>query len=345
MRRLDRFLALFDRWMPMRGIRPLARIESLKLKLIIVLGVAVVVTGGTVTAGRALNIGPLWAMAAGASLAVILVQILARGITAPLREMTVASAAVAAGEYGRQVSVTSVDEVGRLAVAFNEMSEGLADLERQRSDLIANVSHELRTPLAVLHAGLENLLDGVVDDRQTMETMLHQTQRLSRLVAELLTLSRLEAGATALDVRTIDLVDVINGVVAEAGLRRPPPAIDVESPSELTITGDPQQLHSVFANLVSNAIHHGAGAPIEIALSRDGDAAVVEVSDTGPGVPAADLDRLFDRFYRAGNARSGGSGLGLAIASWIVELHRGRIEAGNRQPSGLVVTVRLPARL
>jgi signal transduction histidine kinase len=350
LRRFDESIApvyrWLDRWLPLRRMRPLDRVPSLKLKLTIVLGAAVIVAATTVTVGGAFGLHPMWAMATAVAFSVVSVQILARGITAPLREMTEATSAVASGDYGLAVSATSVDEVGRLAQAFNEMSANLADLERQRNDLISNVSHELRTPLAVLHAGLENLLDGVVeDDHQTLQAMLNQTQRLARLVGELLTLSRLEAGATAFHPTPIDIVGVVEEVVAEACLRHPPPTITVNAPSKAPIVGDPQQLHSVIANLIDNAIRHGGEGAVVVTVNVTDDAATIEVSDDGPGVPPADLERIFERFYRSDSARPGGSGLGLAIASWIVDLHGGAIGARNIEPHGCAITVTIPLGL
>jgi signal transduction histidine kinase len=131
-------------------------------------------------------------------------QVLAHGMTRPLRAMTAAARAMAQGDYSRRVRATSRDEVGQLAVAFNQMAADLAAADQQRRELIANVSHELRTPIAALQAVLENLVDGVATaDPATLSTALSQTQRLGRLVAELLDLSRIDAGAVALDLEPV----------------------------------------------------------------------------------------------------------------------------------------------
>ncbi len=347
--RIDRLLEPVFRWLdrllPFRRLRPLARISSLKVKFTVVLAVAISVTAAAVSAGRAFGVRPLWTVAAALVLSVALVQILARGITAPLREMTAATQAMAAGDYSQRVEVESSDEVGQLAEAFNTMAASLADLERQRDDLIANVGHELRTPIAVLHGNLENLLDDIVDDeRHTLEVMLKQTDRLGRLVGELLDLSRLEGGVASFDAVEIDLVEVARTAVAEAALRTPPPQIDLVAPPALTVEGDARRLHSVVGNLLDNAIRHGGGAgPITVTVSTAESDATLVVADRGPGVPPEELDRIFDRYFRSDQRRtSDGLGLGLAIARRVAELHGGSLSAMNAEPSGLVVTLSIP---
>ncbi|NUP29025.1 MAG: HAMP domain-containing protein, partial [Nocardia sp.] len=178
--------------------RPLDRIRSVKLKLAVLMTFA----GGIAFGWFRLRIGWLPPMTTLAAMVIALVssQFLAHGITKPLREMTAAARRMAQGDYTSRVRATSRDEVGQLADAFNRMAADLAAADRQRRELIANVSHELRTPIAALHAVLENLVDGVSQpDPGTLETALAQTDRLGRLVAELLDLSSIEAGAVPLE--------------------------------------------------------------------------------------------------------------------------------------------------
>jgi len=144
-------------------------------------------------------------------------QLLAHGMTRPLRAMTAAARAMAQGDYSRRVRATSRDEVGQLAVAFNQMAADLAAADQQRRELIANVSHELRTPIAALQAVLENLVDGVAAaEPATLSTALSQTQRLGRLVAELLDLSRIDAGVVALALEDVPVAELVGEAVAEA---------------------------------------------------------------------------------------------------------------------------------
>ncbi len=178
--------------------------------------------------------------------------------------------------------------------------------------------------------------------------MLAQTERLQRLVSQLLDLSRLESGATPLHLLRFPVGELLEAVADEGALHAPTVTftVDVEPP-ELALDGDPERLHQVGANLVENAARF---APDDTAVRlgarrRDG-RVVLDVVDAGPGIPDEARARVFERFYRTDEARStddGGSGLGLAIARWIVELHGGRIRAEQRQPSGCRMVVELPA--
>ena len=206
-----------------RAMRPLQSLPSLKLKLGIVIVAAVWITAvATIVAVRWLGLPSIVGAGAGIALALGCVQLLARGTTKPLREMAAVASAMARGEHGRQVAVTSNDEVGELARAFNRMTAELAETDRLRRDLVANVSHELRTPIGALQAVLENVVDGVSEpDPETLRTMLAQTRRLGRLVAQLLDLSRLEAGEQPFDMRPFAVREVLEGAAREARLHAP----------------------------------------------------------------------------------------------------------------------------
>jgi methionine-R-sulfoxide reductase len=257
---------------------------------------------------------------------------------------------MARGDYSHPVVASSADEVGRLATAFNEMAAELAQVDRQRRDLVANVSHELRTPISALRATLENLVDGVVPaEPALLSTMLAQVERLQRLVTQLLDLSRLESGGSPLHPVRFGVGGLLERVAGEAQLHSPDldVVVDVE-PAELAIDGDPERLHQVFANLVENAARFSPSeGVVTLRARRQGDRASLEVLDDGPGIAQADAARVFERFYRADQARStgdgGGAGLGLAIARWIVDLHGGRIRAERRVPHGARLVVELPA--
>ncbi len=345
--RLDRAIGWVDVVVPLRGLRPLDRIPSLKLKLSVVIGAALVITIVTLMVGAWLDLPPLLGIAITIVVVIVLVQILARGLTAPLREMMQAANAMADGDFDQRVPATTADEVGELARSFNAMAANIADLERQHRELIANVSHELRTPIAVLRGNLENLQDDVVDDPDaTIDAMLRQTERLGYLVNQVLDLSRLEAGASPLRFVQMDLIAVIGDAVEEARLQVPQQKIVVEAPAALAIQGDPERLHQVITNLLSNAGRYSPeDEPIRITV-RAGDSQVsMVVEDRGPGIPPEELDRVFDRYHRADDqvARSRGFGLGLAISKWIVDMHSGTITASNGRETGCVMTVELPA--
>lgn len=280
-------------------------------------------------------------------MALVLVQILARGITSPLRDMAMAADRMTEGDLRQRVPDSGADEVGQLGRSFNAMAAHIADLERQRRELIANVSHDLRTPISVIQGNVENLLDGVGDDtREVLETMLRQTRRLGRMVEQLLDLSRLEADASLFQRRPVDLVGVAERVIEEAGLRDPAPLITLDAPERLAAQVDPERLHQVLANLVDNAVRYQPyGEPIRMVVAADEASVRIVVEDRGPGIAPDELDRVFERFHRAEPDRasaSGGSGLGLAIARSIVELHGGTIRAGRGDPGGCVMTITLP---
>jgi signal transduction histidine kinase len=272
-------------------------------------------------------------------------------MTSPLREMVAATRAMARGDYTRLVSATSRDEVGELARAFNAMAAELAEVDRMRRDLVANVSHELRTPISGLQAVLENLVDGVeAPDPGTLQVMLVQVERLGRLVAQLLDLSRLESGAVPLERGPFPVRPVLEQAVREARLGSfGSPGVEITvavSTEEPLADGDPERVHQVVANLLENALRHSpADGTVVVSARPEGRSVRIEVEDEGPGIPEGEAVRVFERFYRADTARasaSGGTGLGLAIARWIVDLHGGQIRAEQRAPTGCRMVVILP---
>jgi signal transduction histidine kinase len=329
---------------------PLARLASIKVKLgvVILAGVLASDVAALVAVKAGLPLIPSALLAA--ALALGIVQVVARGLTRPLREMAAGTAAMARGDYSVRVPETGrADEVGELARAFNAMAAELTEVERHRKDLVANVSHELRTPISALQAKLENVADGVEPaDPETIRTMLAQVERLGRLVAQLLDLSRLESRAVPLDVRPFDVGVVLAHVAREASLSAPADVdLAVDAPAGLLADGDAERVHQVVANLVENAVRHSPRpGRVTIAAGPAGPRVRISVADEGPGIPQDEADRVFERFYRADAARTadgGGAGLGLAIARWIVELHGGDIRAEHGEPRGCRMVVELPS--
>lgn len=314
--------------------RPLDPIRSIKMKL----GLVVVVSGmaglvyfwismGWITPGTS-------AVAIGLSL--LTTQILAHGTTQPLREMTAAARAMARGDYTRRVKATSRDEVGELARAFNQMSADLAAADRHRRELIANVSHELRTPITALQGVLENIVDQVTEpDPTTLRTALAQTERLGRLVTELLDLSRIDAGAHRLELTRFRLAPFVDEVVAEARVVAAGAGREVlfghsVLPPDCAIVADRDRLKQVVLNLLDNGVQHSPpGGEVLVSVRADDDVLVLEVSDEGPGIAVAERELVFERFTRGERATGGGTGLGLAIARWVVNLHGGTIAVAN----------------
>lgn len=310
--------------------RPLDQVTSIKVKLGLLVGLSVIAAALVVGIGQQARV-PLWlSLPVTIAAALGVTQWLARGMTAPLREMTYAASRLAAGDHTVPVTTTSNDEVGLLARSFTTMAAQLAAVDRQRRELVATVSHELRTPLAAQQALLENLADGVVQpDEATLRSALAQSERLGALVRDLLDLSRIDGGQTALRTTVLGVRAMLEESVAEGRLqgRDVNFTVDVE-PSDLRVVGDPDRLSQVVANLLDNAIRHSpTGGEVRVTAGRDeGERWFLQVSDDGPGLPAGATDRLFSRFG-TGDDTSGGTGLGLAIAAWVCDLHGGRISA------------------
>jgi signal transduction histidine kinase len=292
----------------------------------------------------------LLAGALASLIALLMARWLARGMTQPLRDMAAAARRMEQGDYSVRVQTTSRDEVGQLAAAFNRMSEELENLESSRRDLVANVSHELKTPIAAIRAHLENLLDGVEQpDPKTLQVMLTQSERLGRLVEQLLDLSRLESGDVRLHREPVSLAPLVSQVVSEIRVSRPDGSVSLASdvPVELPpVQADRERVHQVLFNLVDNAVRFTPpGGAVTVSAHTHNGSIEIAVADTGVGIGPEHLPRLFERFYRVDPSRSredGGTGIGLAIARSVVEAHGGHIHAESRLGTGSVFTFDLP---
>jgi signal transduction histidine kinase len=292
----------------------------------------------------------LVAGALASGIALVVARYLARGMTQPLRDMARAAQRMEVGDYSQRVHTLSRDEVGQLATAFNRMSGELENLERSRRDLVANVSHELKTPITAIRAHLENVLDGVeAPDPATLQVMLTQTERLSRLIDQLLELSRLESGELPLRREEVELGSLVSQVLSEIDVARSDRAVEVSSdvPADLPpIEADRERVHQVLFNLLDNAVRFTpSGGSVTVSAERHDGSVEVRVTDTGVGISPEHLPRLFERFYRADPARSrddGGTGIGLAIARSVVEAHGGHLSAASVLGTGSVFTFDLP---
>ncbi len=329
-------------------VRALDPIRSVKVKLGLLVAASVVVAVVVATIGEAGGV-PVWlSIPVTVVLALAVTQLLAVGMTSPLREMTTAARRMAAGDHAVRVTATSRDEVGALADAFNRMAEELAAVDRQRRELVANVSHELRTPLTALNALLENLADGVAEpDPVTLRAALGQGERMAGLVGDLLDLSRVDAGKAPLARQRVAVRQLLDAAAAEARVAARDVTYDVRvDPPDLSVEGDPARLHQLVANLLDNASRHSPpGGAVSVRASAIDDRWLLDVADEGPGVARGDRDRAFERFGTLSDIDGGGgTGLGLAIARWVTDLHGGTIRFVDPEPgrSGARVRADLP---
>jgi len=266
---------------------------------------------------------------------------------------------------GLELSITGEGNQTLIARAAPVSSEGgggavvvlhdITDLRRTdriRRDFVANVSHELRTPLTAIRGYVEALLDAPVgpdDTQRFLEIVARHTSRMERLVKDLLRLARLDAGQEPLDLVECSVDALFAAVVSDLSptldTRRQRVVFDI-APGAAMVLGDPAKLHDLLRNLVENAAAYSPErSEIRLAAADEGTHFALRVVDQGPGIPEADLTRVFERFYRVDKARSresGGTGLGLSIVRHLVELHQGEVSAANRPGGGAMFTVRLP---
>ena len=234
-----------------------------------------------------------------------------RGITAPLRQMRDVAEAMADGDYTVRVDIDQDrhDEVGKLARSFNEMAGELEHADKMRRDMIANVSHELRTPVSALQAMVENMADGVTEPTPTnLESILTQTQRLSDLIAFLLDLSRMEAGAASLNIEKFNFADFLDETIEPLEIADGGHAHDIRVtvPADITMEGDQDRLRQLFTNII-----------------------VTNVVNFGSQIAPSDRLDIFRRFVKGKTGpgtESGGTGLGLSIARWAAQLHGGTVK-------------------
>lgn len=298
---------------------------------------------------RALALAALGAVLA----ALVLGLAMARGLSRPLRDLTAAARRMARGELQQTVPVRSDDELGELSRAFNQMSQALTRANQARRDMTADIAHDLRTPLTVISGYLEAMQEGVLEPTPARLAALHaEAQHLKHLVEDLRTLSLADAGDLVIRPQAIEVGPLLRRLEAAYGpqAERAGIALGIDLEPDLpTLLADPERMVQVLANLIANALQHSpAGGRITLSAGAEAEGIVLSVTDTGVGMSAEVLDRIFDRFYRADPARAGGgeaSGLGLAIARSLVEAQGGRIEARSAGPGlGSAFRIHLPCR-
>ncbi len=286
-------------------------------------------------------------------LSLVLAWLISRWVAAPLQQMSQAARSVAAGEYQDRPRPAGPQEVQNLALAFNSMVQKVQASQQSQRDLVANVSHELKTPLTSIQGFAQAILDGTAESPEALERaarVIHdESDRLSRLVQDLLDLARLDAGQIEFHREIVDLREILDAIrerqllpAAEKGVQ-----LEMRIPDLPTIIGDGDRLVQVFTNLLDNAINHTPpGGTVMVSGEAGGGSVVVHVEDEGPGIPEQERPRIFERFYQLDKARAGsrtrGAGLGLAITHEIVQAHGGNIAVTTRNGPGSRFSVRFP---
>lgn len=292
----------------------------------------------------------LWpALLAGAGAALVVAALVAwfvgSRLLRPLDEVRAAARRMAAGDYTARVDPPVELELASLAEDVNVLGQHLADTERRRSQLLGEVTHEMRTPLTVIGGHLEGLVDGVLEPNDTTFVLLaDEAKRLERLVDDLTLLSRADEGTLTVDLRSMDLADVVDGVVARLAPQYEHAGVRLERPSSaprLPVLGDQQRLAQVLTNILGNALEHTpSGGSVAVSAGR-GDLTWVEIADTGEGFAADQAEAIFERFHRAPSASGrSGRGIGLTIARSLARAHGGDVTAAS-PGSGHGATFRL----
>ncbi len=352
----DRSGSLVDSATP-KGIRP----DALGRPLVVPLTAGGVPIGSvsvrTTTAGlgaadsslrRALATGIGWSSLVLAVFAVIAGVVFARRITRPVIALTGAARAMASGERGVRVSdLQAPGELGDLSRTFNHMADTLELEDHLRRVLVADVAHELRTPLAILQATTEAMADGITEPNAATLSSLHdETLRLGRIVEDLEVLASAEAAGLTLELKTVDLARVADEAVE--ALRPQLEAAGLSLTRDLqpaVVRGDKNRLHQVVTNLLTNSLKFtpAEGSVKVVVTSRD-HLAQLAVEDSGRGIPEADLDHVFDRFWRGPGVRNTtGSGVGLAVVQELVHAHNGQVVVVSEEGHGARFVVSIPS--
>ena len=305
------------------------------------------------------------AMVLALVVSIVLAIIVTRSVTRPLQHVAQAAQKITAGDYNQTVPLEGPTEFKEVAVNFNQMSQTVRDTQQSQRDFLANVSHELKTPLTSIQGFAQAIQDGAASEpaavRKSAAIIYDEAARMNRLVIELLELARIESGQIVMRSEAVKIDLVLRDVIDRLTLRAQTSGVDLQTEiaSGLpAIVGDGDRLSQVFSNLIDNALKHipSGGKVVVAARSISGSSAVkrgkplagveVTVADTGPGIPAEDLSRIFERFYQIDKSRArskeGSLGLGLAIVKEIVAAHGGTIHAESIVGLGTQFVVWLP---
>jgi len=276
---------------------------------------------------------------------------LARRALKPVDQIAQQAQTIEETDLSQRIEIKAKDELGRLASTLNEMIDRLEKAFKRQQQFTSDASHELRTPLAIIEAESTLMLqkDRTNSEyRQSLETISQEAHRIAHLVDQLLTLARADAGKEKLSLKEVNLNELISELSSDVEILCRDKGLEfkLNQAEDLVVNGDDVKLRQLFLNLLDNAIRYTpSGGSISVSVYREGQMAVVSISDTGVGISQEDLPHIFDRFYRVDKVRSpseGGSGLGLAICKQIAESHRGRIEVQSEFGRGSTFSVFLP---
>lgn len=288
-------------------------------------------------------------------LATIIANLLAENITVPIEKLNEAFKNMSRGKLFEKIDYRGKNELGSLCYNFNIMSTKISQIEEQRTEFVSNVSHELKTPLSSMKLLGEALLYGEPQHeevyREFLKDITGEVDRLNKIIEELMELVDLNKGHLTLNTELIYLNYLIRGIVKIMKPYGEARGIEIllEEESKIQLKIDSLKIERVFTNLLDNSIKYGReNSKVRITIEKEDGFAIVSVQDEGIGIPAEDIEKIFDRFYRVDKARSrktGGSGLGLAMVKQIVDLHQGDISVASFVNQGSRFVVRIPLDL
>ncbi len=283
---------------------------------------------------------------------IIAIYIMTYRLTKPLKLMSEAARAMAKGDFSKRIPVMSDDEIGELAVSFNMMTNSLAQLEGMRKSFVANVSHELKTPMTTIGGFIDGILDGTIDHKKQdyyLNIVSSEVKRLSRLVQSMLSMARLESGEFALKPQLFDLSELLCTIVISQEQRIEQKKLDItglDSIENISVNADKDLMHQAIYNLVDNAIKFSEdGGVINFTLKTENKKAVLTVTNSGKGIPQAEMPFIFERFYKVDKSRSASknsTGLGLYIVKTIITAHGGTVSVNSKENEYTAFKVILP---
>ena len=273
-------------------------------------------------------------------------------MTKPLKLMSEASKAMAKGDFSKRIPVTSDDEIGELAVSFNQMTNSLVQLEGMRKSFVANVSHELKTPMTTIGGFIDGILDGTIEpekQRYYLTIVSDEVKRLSRLVQSMLSMAKLESGEFILKPELFDFRELLCTIVISQEQRIEAQGLNITGLDEIpsvSVSADRDLIHQVIYNLVDNAIKFtNESGTINFSLKTDSKKLVFTITNTGKGIPEKELPYVFERFYKVDKSRSANknsTGLGLYIVKTILKAHGGGITVISQENSFTSFSITLP---